>query len=76
MNYRGVEFGVEQAADREDVWVWRFEVDGEVRTGKTRTKLKPMVIRRAQQAIDRELKKRMCPMKLAWALLRMSEGEK
>ena len=61
MNYRGVEFCVEQAPEREDVWVWRFEVDGEVRTGKTQTKLKPMAIRRAQQAIDRELKKRSVP---------------
>ena len=58
MNHRGVEFGVEPAPEREDVWVWRFEVDGEVRTGKTQTKLKTMAIRRAQQAIDRELKKR------------------
>lgn len=56
MNYRGVEFGVEQAPNRKEIWVWRFEVDGADRTGKTRTKLKPMVIRRAQQAIDRELK--------------------
>jgi hypothetical protein len=61
MNYKGVEFCVEQAPEREDVWIWRFKVDGEVRTGKTRTKLKPMVIRRAQQAIDRELKKRSMP---------------
>ena len=58
MNYRGVEFGVEPAPEREGIWIWRFEVDGEVRTGKTQTKLKPMAIRRAQQAIDRELKKR------------------
>ena len=58
MNYRGVEFCVEQTPEREGVWVWRFEVDGVVRTGKTQTKLKPMAIRRAQQAIDRELKTR------------------
>jgi hypothetical protein len=61
MNYKGVEVCVEQASEREDVWIWRFEVDHEVRTGKIRTKLKPMVIRRAQQAIDRELKKRSVP---------------
>ena len=61
MNHRGVEFSVEQAPEREDVWVWRFEVDGEVRTGKTQTKLKLMAIRRVQQAIDRELKKRSVP---------------
>ena len=62
MNHRGVEFCVEQAPEREGVWVWRFEVDGEVRTGKTQTKLKPMAIRRAQQAIGRELKKRSVPL--------------
>jgi hypothetical protein len=61
MNHRGVEFCVEQAPERVDAWVWRFEVDGEVRTGKTQTKLRPMAIRRAQQAIDRELKKRSVP---------------
>ena len=60
-HHRGVEFSVEQAPEREDVWVWRFEVDGEVRTGKTQTKLKLMAIRRVQQAIDRELKKRSVP---------------
>jgi hypothetical protein len=58
MNHRGVESGVEPAPEREGIWIWRFEVDGEVRTGKTQTKLKPMAIRRAQQAINRELKKR------------------
>ena len=61
MDHRGVEFCVEQAPEREDVWIWRFEVDGEVRTGKTLTKLRPMAIRRAQSAIDRELKKRSVP---------------
>ena len=61
MDLRGVEFCVEQATEREDVWIWRFEVDGEVRTGKTLTKLRPMAIRRAQSAIDRELKKRSVP---------------
>ena len=62
MNHRGVEFSVEQALEREDVWVWRFEVDGDVRTGKTQTKLRLMAIRRAQQAIDRELKKLSVPL--------------
>jgi hypothetical protein len=62
MNHRGVEFCVEKAPGREGVWVWRFEVDGEVRAGKTQTKLKLMAIRRAQQAIDRELKKLSVPL--------------
>ena len=62
MNHRGVEFCVGQAPEREDVWIWRFEVDGKVRTGKTLTKLRPMAIRRTQQAIDRELKKKSALM--------------
>ena len=61
MNHRGVEFCVEQAPVREDVWIWRYQVDGEVRTGKTLTRLRPLAIRRVQSAIDRELRKRGVP---------------
>ena len=61
MNYRGIEFCLEQAPEREDVWIWRFDVDGEVRTGKALTKLRLLAIRRVQSAIDRELKKRSMP---------------
>ena len=61
MNHRGVEFCVEQAPVREDVWIWWYQVDGEVRTGKTLTKLRPLAIRRVQSAIDRELRKRGVP---------------
>ena len=46
---------------REDVWIWWYQVDGEVRTGKTLTKLRPLAIRRVQSAIDRELRKRGVP---------------
>ena len=46
---------------REDVWIWRYQVDGEVRTGKTLTRLRPLAIRRVQSAIDRELRKRGVP---------------
>jgi hypothetical protein len=61
MRHRGVEFSVEQVSEREDVWIWRFKIAGEVRTGKTATKLRLMAIRRVQSAIDRELKKRNVP---------------
>ena len=58
MNHRGVEFFIEQAPNREDLWYWRFEVDGAIRAGKTRARLRLLAIRRVQLTIDRELKKR------------------
>ena len=58
MRHRGIEFSVERASEREDVWIWRFTIGNQVRTGKTETKLKLLAIRRAQLIIDRELKTR------------------
>jgi len=58
MRHRGIEFSVEPASEREDVWIWRFTIGDQVRTGKTETKLKLLAIRRAQLIIDRELKTR------------------
>ena len=58
MRHREIEFSVEPASGRDDVWVWRFSIGGEVRTGKTVTKLKLLAIRRVQFIIDRELRKR------------------
>ena len=39
MNYRGIELCFEQAPERDDVWIWRFDVDGEGPDGKALTKL-------------------------------------
>jgi hypothetical protein len=63
MRHRGIEFRVERAAEREDLWIWRFAIGDRVRTGKTATKLELLAIRRAQLMIDRELKKRNVPPK-------------
>ena len=61
MRHRGVEFSVERSSEREDVWIWRFMIGDQVRTGKTAAKLRLLAIRRAQLIIDRELKKRNVP---------------
>jgi hypothetical protein len=58
MRHKEIEFSVEPASRRDDVWVWRFSIGCEVRTGKTVTKLKLLAIRRVQFIIDRELRKR------------------
>jgi len=61
MLHRGVEFSVERASEREDVWMWRFTIGDQVRTGKTEAKLRLLAIRRAELIIDRELKKMNAP---------------
>jgi hypothetical protein len=40
MHHKEIEFSVEPAAERDDVWIWRFTIGGEVRAGKTVAKLK------------------------------------
>src|SRR3954466_1084094 len=65
MRHKEIEFTVEQASKRDDVWVWRFSIGGEVRTGKTVTKLELLAIRRVQFIIDRELRKRNVPSQRA-----------
>ena len=61
MRHREIEFSVEPASGRDDVWVWRFSIGGEIRTGKTVTKLKLLAIRRVYFIIDKELRKRNMP---------------
>ena len=39
MRHKEIEFSVEHASKRDDVWVWRLSIGGEVRTGKTVAKL-------------------------------------
>ena len=61
MRHKEIEFSVEHASKRDDVWVWRLSIGGEVRTGKTAAKLELLAIRRVQSIIDRELRKRNVP---------------
>ncbi|WP_291686063.1 hypothetical protein [Bradyrhizobium sp.] len=55
MTRRGIEFTLMQL--QPGLWQWQFRIGQAVTTGETRTKLKGMAARRAQQRIDRELKK-------------------
>lgn len=56
MTRRGIEFTLMQL--QPGLWQWQFRIGQAVTTGETRTKLKGMAARRAQQRIDRELKSR------------------
>jgi hypothetical protein len=58
MRHRGIEFSVERAVEREDLWIWRFIIGDKIRSGKTTTRLELLAIRRAELMIDRELRKR------------------
>ncbi len=55
MNRRGIEFSVVQVEP--GLWQWQFRVGKTLTTGKTKTNLKGLAARRAQQRIDRELRK-------------------
>ena len=54
MTYKGIQYGIAPTVDT-DVWQWQFEIDGVLRTGKTRTRLAAMVNRRVQLRIDAAL---------------------
>jgi hypothetical protein len=56
MLHKGVEYTVATTATP-GVWKWQFRIDGQVKSGKTETKLNLLAIRRVQLRIDRELKK-------------------
>jgi hypothetical protein len=56
MLHKGVEYTVATTATP-GVWKWQFRIEGQVKSGKTETKLNLLAIRRVQLRIDRELKK-------------------
>jgi hypothetical protein len=56
LKHKGVEYTVERTTTP-GVWKWQFRIGDEVVTGKTETAIYFLAIRRAQQRIDRELKK-------------------
>jgi len=56
MNYRGVEYTLTMTTVP-GVWKWQFRIGGEIKTGKTETKIELLAVRRVQSRIDRELKK-------------------
>jgi hypothetical protein len=55
MLHKGVEYTVATTATP-GVWKWQFRIEGQVKSGKTETRLNLLAIRRVQLRIDRELK--------------------
>jgi hypothetical protein len=55
VNYKGVEFSVMATAEP-DIWEWRFEIDGKIKTGRTQTRLCTLAIRRVETKIDAALR--------------------
>jgi hypothetical protein len=54
MNRRGIEFTLVQVEP--GLWRWQFWIGEHLTTGKTKTNLKGMAVRRVQQQIDLGLK--------------------
>jgi hypothetical protein len=48
--YKGVQFSIMATAEP-DVWEWRFEIDGKIKTGRTQTRLAALAIRRVETKI-------------------------
>jgi hypothetical protein len=53
--YKGVEYTVVATAEP-DIWEWRFQLGGSVKTGKTQTRLIALAARRVQSKIDAALR--------------------
>ena len=54
MIYKGIEFAV-VATEVPGLWAWQFNIDGEVRPGRTEARLELLAIRRVKLRIDRAL---------------------
>ena len=55
MIYKGVEYTVVATAEP-DVWEWRFQIGGKVKSGRTQTRLAALAARRVQSKIDAALR--------------------
>ena len=55
MIHRDIQYTVTATAEP-DVWRWRFEIGGAVRSGTTQTRLAALAARRVQSKIDAVLK--------------------
>ncbi|WFU62689.1 hypothetical protein [Bradyrhizobium brasilense] len=53
MQHRGVQFSIREALPGE--WRYSFEVDSKTISGKTRTRLQLLAVRRVKDRINREL---------------------
>ena len=56
MNHKGVDYSL-ALTETPGIWKWQFRIDGEVKTGRTETRINLLAIRRVQLQIDRALKK-------------------
>jgi hypothetical protein len=54
--HKGIQYNIAPTVDP-DVWHWQFQIDGTLRTGKTKTRLAAMASRRVQLRIDAALKR-------------------
>ncbi len=55
MIYKGVEYSV-PATSEPDIWQWRFQIGELTTTGRTRTRLVHMAVRRVHMRIDTALR--------------------
>ena len=55
MIYKGVEFSVMATAEP-DIWEWRYDIDGQIKSGRTQTRLMALAIRRVETKIDAVLR--------------------
>jgi hypothetical protein len=56
MNHKGVDYSL-ALTETPGIWKWQFRIRGEVKTGRTETRINLLAIRRVQLQIDRALKK-------------------
>jgi hypothetical protein len=55
MVHKGIEYSV-VLSGTPGVWNWRFQIGGQVKTGRVQTNLSLLAMRRVQLRIDRALK--------------------
>ncbi len=55
MNYRGIEYSI-AVTPTPGIWKWQFRIGGEVKTGKTETRIGLLAVCRVQLRIDRALR--------------------
>lgn len=56
MMHKGVEYLIAPTTTP-GIWKWQFRIGGQVKTGRTETRINLLAMRRVQLRIDRELKK-------------------
>jgi hypothetical protein len=57
MIYKGVQYTIVATAEA-DIWEWRYDLDNNVKTGRTQTRLPALAARRVHWKIDAALRAR------------------